>query len=59
MVAINGQIIDKMQVSLMLHNNEKVYLRFAPQPHEQTLQRCLGVKPLPPILAEKLLINYL
>jgi transposase len=53
------EMIDKMQVSLMLHNNEKVYLRSAPQPHEQTLQRCLGVKPLPPILAEKLLANYL
>jgi hypothetical protein len=52
-------MIDKMQVSLMLHHNEKVYLRSAPQPHEQTLQRCLGLKSLPPILAENLLPNYI
>jgi transposase len=53
------EMLDKMQVSLMLHNDEKVYLRSAPQPHEQALQRSLGLKSLPPILAENLLTNYI
>lgn len=53
------EMLDKMQVSLLRHNGEKVYLRSTPQPHEQALQRKLGLKPLPPILAEKLLEKYI
>lgn len=53
------EILNKMQVSLLLHNKDKVYLRSAPQPHEQALQRSLGLKPLPPILPDKLFKNYI
>ena len=53
------EMLDKMQVSLLLHNGEKVYLRSAPQAHEQALQQRLGLKSLPPILANKLIKNYI
>lgn len=53
------EMLGKMQVSLLNHNNEKVYIRSAPQANEQALQQKLGVKPLPPILKEKLLKNYI
>lgn len=52
------EMLDKMQVSLLLHNGQKLYLRSAPQPHEQALQQKIGLRPLPPILADKLLENY-
>ena len=43
-------MLDKMQVSLLQHNGQKVYLRSTPHPHEAKLQQFLGLKPLPPIL---------
>lgn len=53
------EMLNKMQVSLLKHNEQKVYLRSTPQPHEQALQHRLGLKPLPPILNQKALKNYI
>lgn len=41
--------LDKMQLSLLQHNNEKIYLRSAPAENEAYLQQKIGVKPLAPI----------
>jgi transposase len=57
--SIVRQMLDKMQVSKLKHNGQKVYLRSAPQPHEAKLQQALGLKQLPPILQEQQLANYL
>lgn len=46
------ETLDKMQVSLLQHNTEQVYLRSAPGQHEALLQQQMGVKPLPPIIAK-------
>jgi len=53
------QMLDKMQVSLLEHNGQKVYLRSVPHQHEAKLQQQLGLKPLPPLLPEQRLSNYL
>lgn len=53
------QILDKMQVSLLQHNDQKVYLRSTPQPHEAKMQNLLGLKPLPAILPQTRLAGYL
>jgi len=53
------QMLDKMQVSLIQNNDNKLYLRSADQPHEVKLQQCLGLKPLPPLLGESHLAKYL
>lgn len=42
--------LDKMQVSLLKHNTETIYLRSAPGANEAYLQQQLGVKPLMPII---------
>ncbi len=42
--------LDKMQVSLLKHNTEQVYIRSAPLPNEAYLQHQMGVKPLLPII---------
>jgi hypothetical protein len=52
-------MLDSMQVSLIQHNDKKIYLRAAQQPYEAKLQQALGLKPLPPIIAKDSLINYL
>lgn len=57
--SIVRQMLDKMQVSSINHNGQKVYLRSAPQPHEAKMQQALGLKQLPPILPNKELSNYL
>lgn len=44
--------LDKMQVSLLKHNNENVYVRSAPCENEAYLQKQLGLKPLLPLIAE-------
>lgn len=41
--------LDKMQVSLLKHNTETIYVRSAPATNEAYLQQQLGVKPLMPI----------
>lgn len=53
------QMLNKMQVSLLQHNGQKIYLRSAPHPHEAKLQQSLGVRPLPPILPQLKLASYL
>jgi transposase len=57
--SILRQMLDKMQVSLLNHNGQKVYLRSTPQPHEVKLQQLLDLKPLPPIISDQQLIKYL
>lgn len=52
------QMLDKMQVSLLQHNGQKVYLRSTPQAHEAKLQQILGLTPLPPILPKQQLTAY-
>lgn len=52
-------MLDQMQVSLIQHNDEQVYLRAKPHDKQQCLQQQLGLKPLPPILPKKLLMNYI
>lgn len=44
--------LDKMQVSLLKHNTETIYVRSAPATNEAYLQHQLGVKPLRPIIAK-------
>ena len=47
------QTLDKMQLSLIRHNTEPVYLRSAPGEGEAYLQQQMGVKPLPPLISQK------
>jgi transposase len=47
------QTLDKMQLSLIRHNNEPVYLRSAPTAVEAYLQQQMNVKPLPPLISQK------
>ena len=44
--------IDKMQVSLLAHNTENVYVRSAQTPQEITLQKNLGLKAINPLTPE-------
>lgn len=53
------KMLDSMQVSLIQHNDKKIYLRSAQQCYEAKLQQALGVKSLPPIIAMDSLTNYL
>ncbi len=43
--------LDKMQVSLLKHNSETIYIRSAPGVNELYLQQLLGVKPLSPVIS--------
>lgn len=45
--------LDRMQVSLIKHNTEEVYMRSAPGTNESYLQQQLGLKPLLPILSKE------
>jgi hypothetical protein len=45
--------LDKMQVSLLKHQADQVYLRSAPTTNEIYLQQQLAVKPLPPVTGQK------
>lgn len=53
------KMLDSMQLSLILHNDKKIYLRSAQQPYEAKLQQALGIKPLSPIIAKDNLANCL
>ena len=46
------QTLDKMQVSLIKHNTEQVYLRSNPNENEAYLQQQMGVKALPSLIAQ-------
>jgi transposase len=50
--------LDKMQVSLIRHKTEHVYLRSAPCPNEAHLQQQMAVKPLPEVVAQNKLSIY-
>ena len=53
------KMLDSMQVSLLQHNDKRIYLRSAQQPYEAKLQQALGIKPLPSIIATSSLLSYL
>ena len=53
------KMLDSMQISLIQHNDKKIYLRSAQQPYEVKLQQALGIKPLPPIIPHDSLRQYL
>ncbi len=57
--SILRQMLDKMQVGLIQHNDKKIYLRSAQQPHEAKLQQTLGLKTLPPIMPQQQLSQYI
>jgi len=42
--------LDKMQVSLLKHNTEQIYIRSAPSTNEAYLQQQMAIKPLLPII---------
>jgi transposase len=44
--------LDKMQLSLLKHNTEEVYLRSAPTTNEAYLQQQMGVKTLSPVISQ-------
>ena len=44
------QVLDKMQVSLIKHDTEQVYIRSMPTANETYLQQQMMVKPLPPLI---------
>jgi transposase len=44
--------LDKMQVSLLAHNTENVYVRSSQSPQEITLQKNLGLKAINPLTPE-------
>ena len=52
------KMLDSMQVSLLQHNDKRIYLRSAQQPYEAKLQQALGIKPLPSIIATSSLLSY-
>lgn len=45
--------LDQMQVSLLQHNDEKVYIRSAQFTNEVILQKAMGVQPLQPLVREE------
>lgn len=51
--------LDKMQVSLLQHNEQRVYVRSKPQDKEGALQQKLGLKQLIPIIPESQISKYL
>jgi transposase len=44
--------LDQMQVSLLKHNTEQVYIRSAPSSNQAYLQQQMGIKPLIPIIQQ-------
>ena len=53
------KLLDHMQVSLLQHNHQQVYIRSKPQEKEAALQQKIGVKPLLPIVPKDKLKEYL
>jgi len=52
-------ILDHMQVSLVQHNQDQIYLRAKPIDEQAILQQKLGLKPLPPLFPINQLNIYL
>jgi len=46
------ETLDKMQVSLIKHNTQQLYIRSAPTVHETHLQQQIGVKVLPAVIGQ-------
>lgn len=46
------KLLDHMQVSLLQHNHQQVYIRAKPQDKEAALQQKMGLKPLLHILTK-------
>ena len=53
------KLLDHMQVSLLQHNHQQVYIRSKPQEKEAALQQRLGLKQLIPIIPKDQLTKYL
>ena len=53
------KLLDHMQVSLLQHNHQQVYIRSKPQEKEAALQQRLGLKQLIPIIPKDQLHKYL
>jgi len=53
------KLLDNMQVSLLQHNQQQVYIRSKPQDKEVPLQQKLGLKPLLPILPKSQIEKYI
>lgn len=53
------KLLDHMQVSLLQHNQQQVYIRSKPQDKEAALQQKMGLRPLLPILPKNQLEKYL
>ena len=45
-------ILSKMQLSLVQHNDKKIFLRSKQQPFELKLLQCLAIKPLTPLISD-------
>ncbi|TAG85176.1 MAG: hypothetical protein EAZ20_15870, partial [Bacteroidetes bacterium] len=43
--------LNKMQLSLLKHNTDEVYIRSAPSENEVCIQQKMGLKPLLPLIA--------
>jgi transposase len=52
-------ILDHMQVSLIQHNTDQVYIRSRPQDEQGILQQKLGIQLLPPIIPKSQISSYL
>jgi len=53
------KLLDNMQVSLLQHNHQQVYIRARPHDKETVLQQKMGVRSLLPILPKEQLAKYL
>ena len=53
------KLLDHMQVSLLQHNHQQVYVRAKPQDKEAVLQQKMGLRQLLPILPKNQLEKYL
>ena len=52
------KLLDHMQVSLLQHNHQQVYIRAKPQDKEAVLQQKMGVRSLLPIIPKDQLEKY-
>lgn len=52
-------MLDHMQVSLLQHNEEQIYLRAKLQEGQGVLQQAIGLRLLPPLIPQKQISTYL
>ena len=53
------KLLNHMQISLLQHNHQQVYIRSKPQEKEVALQKKMGLKPLIPVVPKHKLSDYL